>query len=163
MANQKVSVMNKALAATPADLMYLIQDGISSNITVGDLFGKIPDALFSGSLQLDTLESVVANGGPISDSHIVTALSVDEVGREFILSSSTVEAPLANFMIKVVYVKTTAGGVASIRGGFVQEIQGVTLQTPASTVILMSTPLGWIVIGGCDYIVSYSNNNIPAA
>lgn len=153
MANQKISQMQEILHAKPEDLLYVVQDAISSNITVGNLFGKLPDMLLSGSLQLDTIESVVSNGGDISDLHVVTALTVDNMDREFFISSGTASAPLPNFMVKVLYLKTTDIGRAIVKGGFISQIDHVALEETGDSAILMSTPLGWIVIGGNAKVV----------
>lgn len=152
MANLKVSEMQSVESCTPADLMYIVQDGTSSHITVGDVFGKLPDVLLSGSFQLDTLESIVANGGNISDSHVVTALTVDNMDREFFLSSGTVDTPLPNFMLKVVYLKTQYSGKAIIKGGLVPGISNITLFNNGDAGVFMSTPAGWIYLGGTGVI-----------
>lgn len=148
MANLKISEMQSVGSCKPTDLMYIIQDGISSHITISNLFGKLPDMLLSGSLQLDTLESIVANGGNISDSHVVTALTVDNMDREFFLSSGTVDSPLPNFMLKIVYLKTQYSGKAIIKGGFVSGINSVSLINNGDAGIFLSTPSGWIYLGG---------------
>ena len=148
MANLKVSEMQQVMTTKPADLLYLVQDGISSNINVAAFFGKIPDALFSGSVQLDTLESVVENGGDLEDSHCVTALTVDNIDRDFMLTSGDLGAPLANFMLKVVYLKTTAGGKANIIGGLVDTVSKVVLSRKGDAAIFLSTPMGWIYLTG---------------
>lgn len=152
MANLKISEMQQVSAATPADMLYIVQDGVSSHITVGDLFGKLPDVLLSGSLQLDTLESIVANGGDIGDSHVVTALAVDNIDRIFNISAGTLVNPLPNFMLKVVYLKEQFSGKAIIRGGFVSGIDNVTLTNNGDAAIFLSTPLGWIYLGGTGIV-----------
>lgn len=146
MANQKISEMQEVKSITPDDLFYVVQDSISSHITAASLFGKLPDVLLSGSLQLDTIESVVTNGGNISDDHVVTALTVDNIDRTFYLSTGTVDSPLPNFMFKVVYVKTAFEGKAIIKGGFTSNITQVVLDDNSKAAVFMSTPLGWIVL-----------------
>lgn len=148
MANQKISEMQKIGSVTPSDLLYVVQDGIGSNISVQNLFGRLPDVLLSGSLQLDTLESIVANGGAISDEHAVTAITVDNIDREFTLSTGSAASPLANFMFKVVYLKTEFGGNAIITGGLIPQIQSVTLSNTGDAAVFLSTPLGWIYLCG---------------
>lgn len=148
MANLKISEMQEVSAIKPADLLYVVQDGISSHITVASLFGKLPDVLLSGSLQLDTLESIVANGGDISDLHVVTALSVDNMDREFFLSSGTPVNPQPNFMLKVLYLKTQFGGNAIVKGGLIPEITSVVLSNVGDAAIFLSTPAGWIYLAG---------------
>lgn len=152
MANQKISEMQRIQSIRPADMLYAVQDGISSNITAGDLFGKLPDVLLGGSFQLDTVESIVANGGLISDNHVVTALSVDNIDRVFELSTGTPTEPLANFMFKIVYVKTQFTGKAIIRGGLINDIDNVTLEKNGDVAIFMSTPLGWIYVAGAGIV-----------
>lgn len=152
MANQKISEMQKVNSVKAADFLYVVQDGISSHITAGDLFGMLPDVLLSGRFQLDTIESVVANGGTISDTHVVTALTVDNVDRVFELSTGTPTEPLPNFMIKIVYVKTQFSGKAIIKGGLISSIDNVALSLDGDAAIFMSTPLGWIYIGGSGVV-----------
>lgn len=153
MANLKISEMQEVKSCTPNDLTYIVQDGISSHITMGNLFGKLPDILLSGSFQLDTVESIVANGGSISDSHVVTALTVDNMDREFYLSSGSLEEPLPNFMIKVVYLKYQYSGKAIVKGGFVSGIDSVILNNNGDSAIFMSTPSGWIYLGGNSFLI----------
>ena len=152
MANLKISDMQEVRACKPSDLMYIVQDGISSNINIANLFGKLPDVLLSGSLQLDTLESIVANGGNISDSHVVTALTVDNIDREFFLSTGTTIEPLPNFMIKIVYLKTQFSGKAIIKGGFISGIDNVKLNNIGDAAIFLSTPSGWIYLAGSGIV-----------
>lgn len=148
MANLKISDMQEVPAVKPADLFYVVQDGISSHITAASLFGKLPDVLLSGSLQLDTIESIVANGGDLSDLHVVNAITVDNIDRVFNLSSGTPQAPLPNFMLKVVYLKTEFGGNAIISGGLITEISSVVLSKIGDSAIFLSTPSGWIYLAG---------------
>lgn len=140
--------MQEVGSSKTSDAMYIVQDGISSHITIANLFGKLPDTLLSGSLQLDTLESVLPNGGDISDNHIVTALTVDNMDRTFYLSTGTPDVQLANFMIKVVYLKTQYTGTAIIKGGLINGIERVTLNKNGDAAIFMSTPAGWIYLAG---------------
>lgn len=148
MANLKISQMQELSSIDAKSLLYVVQDGISSQITAGNLFGKLPDMLLSGSLQLDTLESVVANGGAISDSHVVTALTVDNSDREFQLTVGTPAEPLANFMLKVIYLKTQFGGRAVIREGLIPALDRVTLTNVGDAAIFLSTPAGWVYLAG---------------
>ena len=148
MANLKVSEMQEAFTANPESILYLVQNGEPNKIKVSSLFGKLPDVLLGGSLQLDTLETIVANGNDILDDHVVTALAVDNVDRVFFLSQGTLEEPLANFMLKVVYLKTQYGGRAIIKGGLIPEISNVTLEKTGDSAMFLSTPSGWIYIAG---------------
>ena len=148
MANLKISEMQGVSSVKPEDILYLVQDGISSHISASNLFGKLPDVLLSGSIQLDTLESIVANGGDLSDLHVVNAITVDNMDREFFLSTGTPTAPLPNFMFKVVYLKTHFSASAYIRGGLIPEIESVVLSRIGDAAIFLSTPLGWIYVAG---------------
>lgn len=152
MANQKITQMQRVAPVKPDDIVYIVQDGISSGVKISELFGKLPDSLFSGSIQLDTIETVISNGGDIEDSHAVTALAVDNIDREFFLTQGTITAPLANFMIKVVYLKVQSGGNAIIRG-LIPEIDSLVLHENGDAAILMSTPLGWIYLAGSAVVI----------
>ena len=152
MANQKVSEKQEIFAPKPTDLLYIIQDSVGSNIKVSNFFGNITDALLTGSLQLDTVEHVLPNGGALSDNHIVTAITTDTVDREFFLSTGTLDSPLPNFMLKVVYLKSQFGGYAYIKGGLIPEIDNVLLTNVGDAAIFMSTPAGWICLGGTSIV-----------
>lgn len=148
MANLKISEMQEVSSVKPEDLFYVVQDGISSNITAANLFGKLPDVLLSGSLQLDTIESIVSNGGDLSDIHVVNSITVDNIDRDFFLSTGTPTTPLPNFMLKIVYLKTQFSASAYIRGGLIPEIDSVVLSKTGDSAIFLSTPLGWIYVAG---------------
>jgi len=161
MANLKISDMQEIPSCTPNDLLYIVQDGISSHIKAGNLFGNLPDVLLSGSLQLDTVESIVSNGGTISDNHVVTALTVDNIDREFFLSTGTLDAPLPNFMFKVVYLKTQYSGKAIIKGGIFPSSKTVVLENTGDSAMFISTPSGWIYLGGSGTYASVPTIQLP--
>jgi len=161
MANQKISEMQRITETTPDDKMYIVQDGVPSHVTIGTLFGKMPDVLLSGSMQLDTIEDVITNGGAIGDTHVVYALATDNADRVFTISSGTTENPLPLFMIKVLYLKSEFSGKAIITGGFVDQIEQVEMNRAGQTAVLMSTPLGWVYLSGTATVVAASLPSAP--
>ena len=67
-------------------------------------------------------------------------------------SIGTLDSPLPNFMLKVVYLKSQFGGHAYIKGGLIPEIDNVLLANVGDAAIFMSSPAGWIYLGGTSII-----------
>lgn len=153
MANQRISEMPSVTSLTPSDLVYVVQAGISSHITVEDAFSGLPNSVLTGKLSVDSSEVIVANGGNLSDAHVVTALTVDNTDREFLLSTGDILSPTQLFMIKIVYLKTTASGKAVIKGGLIPELESVTLTNIGDSATFMSTSNGWIYLSGTATVV----------
>lgn len=153
MESRKVSEMQSLSEITASDFIYAVQDGVPSKLTMGVMFGKTPDLRCGGSLQVDTTEEVISNGGEIPDDHVSFSLTVDNSDREFTISADSVDSSLPHFMVKRIVLKVTNGGKAIIRGGFIPTIDRVELSNVGDSVDLMSMPDGWIVTGGNRYDV----------
>lgn len=143
----KLSELKAKVVADTTDLLYLSDtvNQTGNKITVANFFASIPDALFKGSLQLGDTENLLTSGTAIDDTNITYALNIGNTDETFTLSAPTVTNPLPVLMVKVIYLKATAGGKAIITG-FLNPATTVTLSEVGSSVTLLSTAEGWIVL-----------------
>jgi len=85
MAKLKVSEVQRATTANYADLLYLVQSGLSKAITVGNLFGGINgNVLIAGKLTTNTIQLnnytyAQANALPVANGTIIYNSSIHKV------------------------------------------------------------------------------------
>jgi hypothetical protein len=141
----KVSAMDPAGPLSPADQLYLIQNGVSVRIALATFLASLPNALvrFGGLVALDTPSQTIANTGTVNSLTVLTTYTADNSLQNVLsIDDGTVEGQLK------IILHLGGSGDISLQGDNIAS-QGTSLDVPAmASIFLMWIGTKWYPIGG---------------
>ena len=120
MAKLKISELTKTSNASPTDLLYIVQGGVSKSVTVANLVSRLATLIVGNSITFSGLYVSSVNGlGP--DEITLTTLNINEQGNLYY----TDERARSAISVTGSGSYDTANGIIDIRGG-VTSVNGQT-------------------------------------
>lgn len=141
MAKLKVSELVAATATNETDELYLVQNGTSKKISVGNFFADISNPSINGNVKLSGTPTVLSAPGYISLSNHTTYLDIDAVGGNIYIPNGVAG------QIKVLLANVSAGGTYTLSSNIAGN-KTVSFTNVGDTATLMYNDNKWFVIGG---------------
>jgi hypothetical protein len=146
MAKLKVSELQVATRANPADSFYIVQGNNSKQISVANFNANITNPSLNGNVVISGTPQTLSAGGVID---ITTPTTFFSVGA----GSSTVTIPNgANGQIKVILTTTASGGSFTLSSN-VANSSSIVFSNVGHTATLMYANSKWFFIGGTAIVV----------
>jgi len=141
MAKSKLSELTAATQVNKADAMYLVQSGVSKQVTTSTLFAGITDPTIKGNIVLGGAPQDMTSAGAVNITTPITYLGVGS-------SQSTISIPNgANGQVKVLLTTSTANGSFTLNTN-VANSANIIFSNVGDTATLLYTNNKWFMIGG---------------
>jgi len=141
MAKLKVSELVEATQVNPADSMYIVQGGVSKQISVASFFADISDPTLKGNVIIGDTPQTLSSGGIVSITTPITYLSISG-------TPDTISIPNGvSGQIKIIVTTLSVGGSYTLTSNIANG-SGVRFSSNGHTATLMYTNSKWYMIGG---------------
>ena len=146
MAKLKVSELQVATQANPADTMYIVQNGQSKQISIATFNANITNPVFTGNIVVDGTPQRMTTAGVVSITTPTTYLTVGS-------SSDSITIPNgANGQVKVILTTATSGGSFTLASNIANSAN-IVFSNVGHTATLMYANYKWFVIGGTARVI----------
>jgi len=146
MAKLKVSELQVATQANPADTMYIVQSGQSKQISIATFNANITNPVFTGNIVVDGTPQRMTTAGVVSITTPTTYLTVGS-------SSDSITIPNgANGQVKVILTTATSGGSFTLASNIANSAN-IVFSNVGHTATLMYANYKWFFIGGTARVI----------
>jgi hypothetical protein len=146
MAKLKVSELQVATQANPADTMYIVQNGQSKQISIATFNANITNPVFTGNIVVDGTPQRMTTAGVVSITTPTTYLTVGS-------SSDSITIPNgANGQVKVILTTATSGGSFTLASNIANSAN-IVFSNVGHTATLMYANYKWFFIGGTARVI----------
>ena len=146
MAKLKVSELQVATQANPADTMYIVQNGQSKQIGVATFNANITNPVFTGNIVIDGTPQRMTAAGVVSITTPTTYLTVGSGSDSITIPNG------ANGQVKVILTTATSGGSFALASNIANSAN-IVFSNIGHTATLMYANYKWFFIGGTAIVI----------
>jgi hypothetical protein len=146
MAKLKVSELQVATQANPADTMYIVQNGQSKQISIATFNANITNPVFTGNIVVDGTPQVMTTAGVVSITTPTTYLNVGSGSNSITIPNG------ANGQVKVILTTATSGGSFTLASNIANS-SSIVFSNVGHTATLMYANYKWFFIGGTARVI----------
>lgn len=146
MAKLKVSELQVATQANPADTMYIVQNGQSKQIGVATFNANITNPVFTGNIVVNGSPQFMTTAGVVSITTPTTYLTVGAGSDSITIPNG------ANGQVKVILTTATSGGSFALASNIANSAN-IVFSNVGHTATLMYANYKWFFIGGTARVI----------